>query len=138
MISAFLDEVAETILPATASSPGAKAAKVGDFMKTMVTDCYDEKEQKIFEDGLVKLHEASNKKYSKDFLDLDATQRHDLLVEWTKSERLPESKKQDDPTHYFPMIKQLTSVGILYFQDRCYPSTPVCGRSGPLRRLHSV
>ena len=34
----FLDEVAETILPETPSSPGAKAAKVGDFMKTMVTD----------------------------------------------------------------------------------------------------
>ncbi len=29
---AFLDEVAETILPATAARPGAKEAKVGEFM----------------------------------------------------------------------------------------------------------
>ena len=37
--SAYLDEIAETILPAT-STPGAKAAKVGAFMIVMVTDCY--------------------------------------------------------------------------------------------------
>ena len=36
---AFLDEVAETIIPAT-GTPGAKAAKVGQFMNTMVTDCF--------------------------------------------------------------------------------------------------
>ena len=34
----FLDEVGETIIPTT-SSPGAKAAKIGDFMKTIVNDC---------------------------------------------------------------------------------------------------
>ena len=47
----FLDEVGETILPVTASSPGAKEAKIGEFMKTIVTDCYDEKDQKIFAEG---------------------------------------------------------------------------------------
>jgi hypothetical protein len=41
---ALLDEVAETIIPET-STPGAKAAKVGEFMKVMVTDCYDEKKK---------------------------------------------------------------------------------------------
>src|SRR5215213_10054638 len=39
----FLDEVADTILPDTASSPGAKAAQVGPFMALMVKDTYDEK-----------------------------------------------------------------------------------------------
>jgi hypothetical protein len=34
---AYLDEVAETILPAT-KTPGAKAAKTGAFMALMVTD----------------------------------------------------------------------------------------------------
>ena len=109
---AMLDEVGETILPTTASSPGAKSTKIGEFMKTIVTDCYDEKEQKIFEDGLVKLQAASNKKFSKDFIDLDATQRHDLLVELDKEAKdYMKSKKPDDPTHYFTMIKQLTLWG---------------------------
>ena len=42
---AYLDEVAETIIPQT-DTPGAKAAKVGTFMTVMVRDCYDEKNQK--------------------------------------------------------------------------------------------
>ena len=40
----LLDEVAETIIPATAT-PGAKAAQVGEFMKVMVTDFYNQKQQ---------------------------------------------------------------------------------------------
>src|SRR5687768_198080 len=37
---AFLDEVAETILPET-GTPGAKAVQTGAFMAKMVTDSYD-------------------------------------------------------------------------------------------------
>ena len=44
---AFLNEVAETILPAT-NTPGAKEAKVGEFMTVMVNDCYEEDNQIIF------------------------------------------------------------------------------------------
>ena len=153
----FLDEVGETILPTTASSPGAKAAKIGDFMKTIVTDCYDEKEQKIFEDGLVKLQAASNKKYSKDFLDLDAAQRHDLLVELDKeakdyqktktrpagrtgqrSERLPEIKKTGRSRTLFYHDQATDALGLFHFRDRGNQSSPVYCRSGPLRRLHPV
>lgn len=36
--AAFLDEVADTILPTTARSRGAKAAGTGAFMALMVTD----------------------------------------------------------------------------------------------------
>ena len=36
---ALLDEIAETILPAT-RTPGAKAAKTGAFMALMVTDSF--------------------------------------------------------------------------------------------------
>ena len=50
---AFLDEIAETILPAT-KTPGAKAAKTGAFMALMVTDSYRPAERKIFRDGMRK------------------------------------------------------------------------------------
>ena len=59
----YLDEIADTILPTT-STPGAKAAKVGQFMTVMVNDCYDETDQKIFHEGIKKLDEASTKKFS--------------------------------------------------------------------------
>src|SRR5580658_7460448 len=58
---AFLDQVAETILPAT-DTPGAKEAKVGQFMTVIVRDCYEEKDQQIFVSGIQKLNEASRKK----------------------------------------------------------------------------
>jgi hypothetical protein len=109
---AFLDEVGETILPKTASSPGAKDAKIGEFMKAIVTDCYTEADQKIFAEGIGKLTDASNKKYSKDFLSLDATQKHDLLVDLDKEAKdYQKSKKPEDPNHYFSMVKQLTLWG---------------------------
>src|SRR5476651_1679518 len=57
---AFLNEVADTILPTT-SSPGAKAADVGHFMAVMVQDCYEPKDQKVFLEGLTKLDEAAQK-----------------------------------------------------------------------------
>src|SRR5258705_2827746 len=52
---AFLDEVADTILPET-KTPGAKAAYVGAFMALMVTDTYDDQRQTIFRDGMSKLN----------------------------------------------------------------------------------
>src|SRR6266496_5949724 len=54
----YLDEIADTILPTT-STPGAKAAKVGQFMTVMVNDCYDDADQKIFHEGMNKLDDFS-------------------------------------------------------------------------------
>ena len=64
---AYLDEIAETILPTT-STPGAKAAKTGAFMALMVTDTYHDEDEKIFRDGMRKLDEASQKKNGASFM----------------------------------------------------------------------
>lgn len=113
---AFLDEVGETILPATAASPGAKEAKIGEFMKLIVTDCYTPEDQNIFVAGIPKLNEASNKKFSKDFMDLSAGQKHDLLVDLDKEAKdYGAHRKDKDPDHYFAMMKQLTIWG--YFSS---------------------
>src|SRR5436190_963622 len=76
---AFLDEVAETILPAT-KSPGAKAAKVGDLMKVMVNDTYEEKDQQLFHKGISQLNEACNKMHGHGFMKATPEQRTALLV----------------------------------------------------------
>ena len=135
---ALLDEVGETILPATAASPGAKEAKIGEFMRTIVTDCYEEDDQRVFTDGIAKLQDAAKKKYDKSFMDLTPEQRTEFLVGLDKeakdrSKELAERNSkltdeqrhkramdqhdgtykrdpQDDP-HYFSMIKQLTLWG---------------------------
>ena len=108
---AYLDEIAETILPAT-STPGAKEAKVGEFMTVWVKDRYEEKDQKIFLEGMKKLDEASTKKNSKSFMESTPEQRHDLLVELDKeAKEYNKNKKQEDPNHYFAMLKQMTLMG---------------------------
>jgi len=126
---AFMNEVADTILPTT-SSPGAKEANVGQFMAVMVQDCYTPKDQKTFVDGLGKLNDASNKKFNAKFIDLNPQQRTDLLVALDKeqkdytanrnkqmeADRLnhkndPKYKAPETPNHYFRMIKELTLLG---------------------------
>lgn len=109
---AYLDEIADTILPTTASSPGAKAAAVGTFMTVMVKDCYEEKEQKIFVEGMNKLQDACKKKNDKYFMECTPQQRHDLLVELDKEQRdHTKDKKKEDADHYFRMMKELTLLG---------------------------
>ena len=134
---ALLDEVGETILPAT-STPGAKAAQIGNFMKTIVTDCYTEDDQRTFTDGIGKLQDAAKKKYDKSFMDLTPEQRTEFLTgldkeakdrakqlaekdsKITTEQRHQRKLEQDagtykrpaeDDPHYFSMMKQLTLWG---------------------------
>jgi hypothetical protein len=108
---AFLDEIAETIIPAT-DTPGAKSAQVGEFMHTMVTDCYEEKDQKIFLEGMTKVDEASDTKFQKDFISITPEQRKELLTGIDKeSKDYTAAKKKEDPNHYFSLMKQLTLLG---------------------------
>ncbi|HJW18205.1 MAG TPA: gluconate 2-dehydrogenase subunit 3 family protein [Flavisolibacter sp.] len=131
---AYLDEIAETILPQT-STPGAKAAKVGQFMTVMVNDCYEEGDQKTFRDGMDKLNEASKKKYSNGFMNITPEQRKELLISLDKEAKDYQGKvndfngkedkkereelakgnmkyqKQKMSPHYFSLMKQLTLLG---------------------------
>lgn len=126
---AYLDEIADTILPAT-KTPGAKAAKTGQFMTVMVNDCYEEKDQKIFHEGMKKLNDLSKKTYGDLFVKITPEQRHELLVKLdVEQKEYMKNKKKDDPSHYFRMMKELTMLG--YFtseigctQARRYVETP--------------
>jgi len=108
----LLDEIGEIILPETTSSPGAKAAHVGAFMKTIVADCYAEAEQTTFINGINKLNEVCRKTYGNNFIDISADQKLELLTALDKEATdFSSSKKDEDTDHYFSMIKQLTIWG---------------------------
>ncbi|MCU0405083.1 MAG: gluconate 2-dehydrogenase subunit 3 family protein [Chitinophagaceae bacterium] len=107
----LLGEIAETILPATAT-PGAKEAGVGEFIPVMVRDCYDEKHQKVFVDGVVTIEKLSKEKYGKDFLKITPEQRTELLTRLdTEQKKYQETKEKDAPPHYFRLMKELTLLG---------------------------
>lgn len=131
---ALLDEIGETILPAT-SSPGAKAAGVGSFMKRYVTDCYSAEDRKIFLDGLQQLNADSEKKNGKSFMDASPDQRKELLLALEPIAREVQAKRgkaymdhvtevrskgnlypivgfvNPVPVHYYTQVKQLTLLG---------------------------
>jgi hypothetical protein len=75
---AYLDEVADTILPTT-STPGAKAAKTGEFMARMVTDSYKPEDRRTFREGMHKLDDASKDKNGVSFVKSTPQQRLALL-----------------------------------------------------------
>jgi hypothetical protein len=75
---AFLDEIAETILPET-STPGAKAAAVGPFMAHMVVATYDEPDQRIFRDGIRQVDDESRAMHGVGFMEATPEQRLALL-----------------------------------------------------------
>ncbi len=104
----LLDEVGEVILPNTNLSPGAKDAKIGLFMKSIVTDCYNQNEQKIFKNGITELNQMAKNRYSNIFLDLEQQQKFDLLVKLDKKTRNGSIKNEN---HFFTMMKQLTIWG---------------------------
>ncbi len=107
----LLDEVGETILPAT-QTPGAKAAQVGSFMAVMVRDCYLPADQKVFLQGLTQLDQDCKKQTGKAFLDCDPAQRTAFLTKLDQEQKaFTSNQRKDDPAHYFRMMKELTLLG---------------------------
>jgi hypothetical protein len=144
---AFLDEVAETILPAT-KTPGAKAAQTGAFMALMVTDAYSEPAHKVFLDGMRRIDELCQQAHSVRFVDARPEQRLALLETLDREQHAemearagaPRSRAPVDvapagqPAHYFRMMKELALLGyftseIGYMQAMRYRESP--GRFDP-------
>jgi hypothetical protein len=83
---AYLDEIAETILPET-KTPGAKAARTGAFMALMVTDSYHPDEQRIFRDGMKQLDDACRKANNASFMAATPQQRLALLTQLDREQK---------------------------------------------------
>jgi hypothetical protein len=140
---AFLDEIAETILPET-NTPGAKAAGTGAFMALIVTDAYTPRHQQIFRDGMKRLEETCHREYGASFIQARPEQRLALLqrldaerqAELDARDAMQRSRAPvapppppDAPVHYFRLMKELALVGyftseIGYRQAMRYVETP--------------
>jgi glucoside 3-dehydrogenase (cytochrome c) hitch-hiker subunit len=90
---AFLDEVADTILPET-KTPGAKAARTGPFMALMVTDTYDANQQKAFREGMQKIEDATQKAYGVSFMKATPQQRLAVLEPLDREQKAESDAKE--------------------------------------------
>jgi len=133
----LLDEIGETIIPATSTSPGAKAAQIGQFMKVYVTDCYTPDEQSTFWYGINKIKEISSNKYKNQFPKLTLLQKKEILQKFEKdAQEYAKNKKKSTSAsgdavqtgkgnqeamneyggHFYPMVKELTLFGFFTSQ----------------------
>jgi hypothetical protein len=129
---AFLDEVAETILPET-KTPGAKAAKTGAFMALMVTDCYSPAQQKVFREGMRKVDDAARKAHNVSFMAATPEQRLAVLTALDEEQKRVMDAREaadrkrkglapphvEEPPHYFRMMKELALLGYFTSEIGC-------------------
>jgi hypothetical protein len=104
---AFLDEIGETILPTT-DTPGAKAAKIGEFMQMMVKDCYDADQQKSFIDGLNTMRTDFKTEKGTDFMEANSEDRLAFLNAMHENYRASGEEKQPIVIN---MLRDLTLLG---------------------------
>jgi Gluconate 2-dehydrogenase subunit 3 len=72
--------MAELIIPAT-ETPGAKGARVNEFMDLILTEWAHEDERQKFLDGLADVDKQTNALFSKDFVDCSPLQQETFLRE---------------------------------------------------------
>lgn len=121
---AMIEEISEIIIPAT-DTPGAKAAKVPEYMMVMLADCYPKEDQQRFFDGLDALDERAKKAHGTEFLDCKPEQQVALVVETEKlnqviraeqsktkaTAKTREEREKPLPTPFFSMMKEMTLIG---------------------------
>ena len=98
---ALIEKIADTLLPTTAASPGAKAAGAGAAINLLVTDCWEAERAQRVVDGLKQFRQTSQTKGGGEFATLGVAKREALLREIDA-----EAKPQGD-AHYFNLVRDL-------------------------------
>jgi hypothetical protein len=91
---ALIEEVADTLLPTTPSSPGAKAAGAGATINLLLTDCYEPEAQRRVVEGLANIRKRG-------FTSRGRREREQLLRE------IDVEAQQAGKTHYFALVREL-------------------------------
>lgn len=104
----LVSEIAEIIIPKT-DTPGAKDAKVGEFIEMMLKDCYPAKDQNGFAAGLKQLEE-------KNFLKASPAEQTAILTEMEKSAKDEIQKAGEEKKKYTEAGKEYTDAGVPFFR----------------------
>ncbi len=113
--NATVTTIAELIIPQT-DTPGAKAARVNEFIDLILTEWYDEEEKSIFMTGLADVDSRTRDLYGKDFVDCAEKQQVEILQalddEVAARDQDARRRRSHPPEkNFFFMMKQLTLVG---------------------------
>lgn len=99
---ALFAEIADTLLPDTTSSPGARAAGAGAAIQLLLTDCYEPAAQQRVVRGLHEFRESCRAHQGADFASLARPAREQLLRQVDA-----EARKAPADTHWFPLAREV-------------------------------
>jgi hypothetical protein len=113
--NATVTTIAEIIIPQT-NTPGAKAARVNEFIDLILTEWYDEEEKSTFLTGLADVDSRTRELYGKDFVECGEKQQVGILQALddevaARTEDVRRRRNRPPEKNFFFMIKQLTLVG---------------------------
>jgi gluconate 2-dehydrogenase gamma chain len=103
---ATLEAFVEAIIPADERSPGAKEARVADYIDLLLSES-DDTVKLQWIGGLAEVDEAAQTRFSVPFAKLDASQAETLLTEISVNELEPKATVET----FFTMAKQATIQG---------------------------
>jgi hypothetical protein len=105
----LIEEIADTLLPTTPASPGARAARVGATINLILTDCYKTADQQRAISGLEAFRAAVRERRGAEFRSLPRRDREAVLREI-------DTVARKDPTHYFNLVREL-SLGAYFSSE---------------------
>jgi hypothetical protein len=97
----LIEEIADTLLPTTPSSPGAKAAGAGAAINLLLTDCYEPEGQERVVNGLKDFRRMCRERCGGDFVALPQKERERVL------RQIDAEAQKAGPTHYFALVREL-------------------------------
>jgi hypothetical protein len=98
----LIEEIADTLLPTTPSSPGAKAAGAGAAINLLLSDCYEPEAQERVVAGLNEFRSMCRKRCGDNFASLPQKEREQVLRE------IDAQAQKTGPTHYFGLVRELS------------------------------
>jgi hypothetical protein len=101
-----LEALVEAIIPSDERSPGAKQARVADYIDLLLSESDDEVALQWM-GGLAALNQESTLRFRRPFVGLDAAQVDAVLAAISKNELEPATPLE----HFFVMTKQATIRG---------------------------
>ncbi|MDH5610188.1 MAG: gluconate 2-dehydrogenase subunit 3 family protein [Cyclobacteriaceae bacterium] len=123
----ILNDLADTLIPDTDTSQGAKKANVGEFVQLYVTDCLAAVQQQIVLEGYARFKKDCLEEWSKPFHRLSAESKQSLV---DRLIRESEAHADQQSPHYFGIMRRIILRG--YFTSeigmtQCLRYVPIPG-----------
>jgi hypothetical protein len=97
----LIEDIADTLLPPTPASPGAKAAGAGAVINLLLTDCYEPEVQRRVVQGLEEFRAICHDRCGAGFASLAPLERERLLRE------IDAEAQQAGEAHWFGITREL-------------------------------